>query len=59
MTPTLPEDNAKPKRKTYHFYCLSYADEVGSFDPDMEDVGGWEHELRGTTTDVPAKSLPF
>ena len=48
------------KRKTYHSYRLSYAHEVGSsFDPDMEDVGGWEHELRGTTTDVLAKSLPF
>ena len=47
------------KRKIYHFYRLSYAHEVGSsFDPDLEDVGGYENELRGTTSDVPAKPLP-
>ena len=48
------------KRKIYHSYRLSYAHGVGSsFDPDLEDVGGYENELRGTTSDVPAKPLPL
>jgi len=35
-------------RKDKHSYRLSYAYEVGSsVDPDMEDVGRWEDELRG------------
>jgi hypothetical protein len=39
-------DNTSRKRK--HSYRLSYACEVGSsLDPDMEDIGQWEDELRG------------
>ncbi|KAH7912630.1 hypothetical protein BJ138DRAFT_1060693 [Hygrophoropsis aurantiaca] len=34
------------KHKDRHSYRLSYSNEVGSsFDPDMEDVNGWESEL--------------
>jgi hypothetical protein len=34
-------------RKKRYSYRLSYQDEVGSsIDPDMEDVGRWEDELR-------------
>ena len=39
---------ANTSRKQKHSYRLSYAYEVGSsIDPDMEDVGKWEHELQG------------
>lgn len=38
---------ANANRKQVHSYRVSYAQEVGSsFDPDMEDVGSWEHELK-------------
>lgn len=31
-----------------HSYRVSYQQDVGSsFDPDMEDVSEWEHELNG------------
>ncbi|KAH7924938.1 hypothetical protein BV22DRAFT_1034633 [Leucogyrophana mollusca] len=39
------------KHKIRHSYRLSYSNEVGSsFDPDMEDVSGWESELRDHTS---------
>ena len=44
------------KRKTYHSYRLSYAHEIGS--SFNQRLGGQENELRGTTSDVPAKPLP-
>ncbi|KAI0938667.1 hypothetical protein AcV5_000294 [Taiwanofungus camphoratus] len=35
------------KRRQQHQYRLSYAYDVGSsFDPDMEDVNEWEHDLQ-------------
>jgi hypothetical protein len=38
---------ANSNRKQVHSYRVSYAQEVGSsFDPDMEDVGSWERELK-------------
>ena len=38
------------ERRKQHGYRVSYAIEVGSsVDPDMEDVAGWEDELRGTS----------
>lgn len=40
---------AQTDRKTEHTYRLSYAHEVGSsFDPDMEDIAEWEHEVQGS-----------
>ncbi|KDQ60368.1 hypothetical protein JAAARDRAFT_56273 [Jaapia argillacea MUCL 33604] len=39
---------ASVNRKSQYSYRVSYADEVGSsIDPDMEDIGQWEQELRG------------
>ncbi|KAG5652640.1 hypothetical protein H0H81_004252 [Sphagnurus paluster] len=38
-------------RRDKHSFRTSYAHDVGSsFDPDMEDVGEWEHELSSTST---------
>jgi hypothetical protein len=35
------------RHKERHNYHLSYTQDVGSsLDPDMEDVGRWEQELR-------------
>ena len=41
---------ASAKHKQQHNFRLSYQLEVGSsFDPDMEDISRWEHELQGPT----------
>ena len=38
---------ANATRKERHAYRVSYAQEVGSsIDPDIEDVGTWEQELK-------------
>jgi len=38
------------EHRSQHAYRVSYALEVGSsVDPDMEDVAGWENELRGAS----------
>ncbi|KAG6877648.1 hypothetical protein C0992_009592 [Termitomyces sp. T32_za158] len=40
-------------RRALHTYRRSYADEVGSsFDPDLEDPGEWENDLRGDGDDA-------
>lgn len=49
--------NSSQRRERYS-YKLSFADEVGSsFDPDMEDVALWEHELAGTLLSRPVREL--
>ncbi|KAG5643036.1 hypothetical protein DXG03_001648 [Asterophora parasitica] len=46
-------------RKERHSYRTSYFHDVGSsFDPDMEDVGEWEHELAGDEASPTARP-PF
>jgi len=46
------------EHRSQHAYRVSYALEVGSsVDPDMEDVAGWENELRETTADDVSEPL--